>query len=1259
MAKLSMISCNCQGLGNFKKRKDVFHYLRKKKFDVYFLQDTHFEKKIESQIRMEWGYESFFASFNTQSRGVAVLLNNTFDFKVNLIEIDPLGNFIILKLNTMEKIITLINVYGPNRDNPEFYAQINQKIEQYNLTNIIWAGDWNLVLNPHVDYHNYKHNNNPRAQEKVNEVMNEKDLIDIWREMNPEIPQYTWRKNRPLQQSRLDFFLISDTLLSFVKDSRIVHGYRSDHSFVTVEFELKKEEKKTNFWKFNSLLLKEPDCIKEIKETITRIKHQYMLPVYNAEKIDDIPNNELQFNISDKLFLDVLLMEIRKTVIRYSIQKKKKDIDKEKQLEEEISTIERKHDKTEDDLQLLLNKENNLRELRKNRIDGIILRSKMRWASQGEKVTKYFLSLEKRHYISKQMFKLVGKNGEEIIDNKEMLKETRDFYEQLYKKRVVRDVNIEELVTTLPRLDKEKADTLEGLISYEEAASALKNMKNDKSPGTDGFTVNFFKFFWKDLGNFIIRSLNEGFVEGKMSITQREGIITCIPKGDKPREFLKNWRPISLLNVVYKIGSSCIANRMKEVLPQLINEDQTGFVPGRYIGDNLRLLYDIMDYLKNENLPGLLVSIDFEKAFDSVNWEFMRKVLRHFGFGDDMLRWVSTFYTEIKSSIIVNGQASPSFKIERGCRQGDPISPYLFILCAEILACRVREDENIKPIRINETEFRISQFADDTSFLLDNDKKSFENLFEQLDLFASISGLKLNVEKTNNVWLGNKIGSETKWLPHLNMTWNPSKFKILGLWFTNNLEDMVKINTFDKYLEAKTLFNCWAKRSNTPIGRVVVLKSLILSKLIYLWIMLPNPPDDLIESLQKKCFDFIWSGKKDKIKRSVSVNHTKNGGINIPNIGKYIYALKLTWIKRIFNDTPGKWKSIIKKNKPEIMNYDKYGTNLFAGNQDNPFWNDVFKAYRELSKTYKPENSEELLAEPLFKNENFKIGKKTFIFPDWIMNGVSTVGMLVRQDGTFKSINQTMTEYEFNPKTLDYHGCISSIKEFMKKKSITLDSNNALAKSKVVTLITSGLKGVKPLYNALLGEREISGAFNKWETILGVEIDWEKVFLQINSVTETKLKWFQIKICHRILVTNSILTYMHIVDSNKCNFCLSEKDTIQHYLWECVHVQVFWNDFVQFLKEKCIHCERLNLNPTLVLLGNDKKTKTDACLNDILLNAKFFIYKCKLKKNVKPNMHVFVNDIKLMYKIDKYVYYGNMQMEKFHRKWLLYANIVN
>ena len=848
MTKLTFVSCNCQGLGDFHKRKDVFQYLREKKYDVYFLQDTHFDVKQNLQIRSEWGYESFFASYNTQSRGVAILFNNTFDFKAKVIDSDPQGNFIILNLKTFEEEFTLINIYGPNRDNPDFYLKVKQKIIDLNLTNIIWGGDWNLVLNPNLDLDNYRNVNNPKAQETVLEVMDEFNLADIWREINPELLQYTWRRARPvLQQSRLDFFLISETLIHVIKDSKILYGYRSDHSFVAVEFEFKKEEKKRNYWKFNSSLLKDHKCVKEIKETITKTKQQYMAPVYNLEQLDNIPDTELQLTISDQLFLDVLLMEVRNTAIGYSVRKKKDDAGLEIQLEREITDLDKKENKTEEDLELKILKENNFKEVREAKINGIILRTKVRWAAQGEKVTKYFCNLEKRHFISKQMFKLINKNGEEIRDTKEMINETKEFYEQLYKKRKVSDVNIEEIVTTLPKLEEEQANTLEGKITYEEAANALKNMKNDKSPGTDGMTVNFFKFFWKDIGQFIIRSLNEGFENGKMSITQREGIITCIPKGDKPREYLKNWRPISLLNVVYKIGSSCIANRIKNVLPTLIHEDQTGFVPGRYIGDNLRLLYDIIHYLKEENLQGLLVSIDFEKAFDSVDWGFMEKVLKQFGFGKDIIQWVSAFYKDIKSSIIVNGQASSSFNIERGCRQGDPISPYLFILCAEVLACRIREDENIKGIKIDDTEFKISQFADDTTSLLNGDRHSFEQLFRQLDYFGEISGLKLNAEKTNNVWLGNKRNSDIRWLPHLDMNWNPPKFKILGLWFTCNLEKMEKLNTYDKYLETKVLFNCWAKRSTTPIGKVVVLKSLILSKLIYLRIMLPNPPDDLID----------------------------------------------------------------------------------------------------------------------------------------------------------------------------------------------------------------------------------------------------------------------------------------------------------------------------------------------------------------------------------------------------------------------------
>ena len=137
--------------------------------------------------------------------------------------------------------------------------------------------------------------------------------------------------------------------------------------------------------------------------------------------------------------------------------------------------------------------------------------------------------------------------------------------------------------------------------------------------------------------------INYAFVNGELSITQKLGIISCIPKGNKPKRFLSNWRPISLLNIVYKLASTCISERIKRVLHYLISEDETGFMSGRYIGDNIRILYDILYYTEAQNIPGMFLRVDFEKAFDSVSWSFIYKTLDFFGFGTDIKRWISVF----------------------------------------------------------------------------------------------------------------------------------------------------------------------------------------------------------------------------------------------------------------------------------------------------------------------------------------------------------------------------------------------------------------------------------------------------------------------------------------------------------------------------------------------------------------------------------------------------------------------------------------
>ncbi len=175
-----------------------------------------------------------------------------------------------------------------------------------------------------------------------------------------------------------------------------------------------------------------------------------------------------------------------------------------------------------------------------------------------------------------------------------------------------------------------------------------------------------FSSFWKDLGHLIVRNLNYGFTSGTMSVTQKQGIITCIPKDNKPRHFLKNLRPLTLLNVVYKLASGTIANRLKTILDTLISKDQTGFIKGRYIGENTRLLYDIMQYTEDNNIPGLLMTIDFEKAFDTIEFDFIEKTLDYFNFGTTLKKWISLFLHNTLTAIQINGFLSEFITIQRG-----------------------------------------------------------------------------------------------------------------------------------------------------------------------------------------------------------------------------------------------------------------------------------------------------------------------------------------------------------------------------------------------------------------------------------------------------------------------------------------------------------------------------------------------------------------------------------------------------------------
>ena len=216
------------------------------------------------------------------------------------------------------------------------------------------------------------------------------------------------------------------------------------------------------------------------------------------------------------------------------------------------------------------------------------------------------------------------------------------------------------------------------------------------------------------MGAYVLRSVNYAYRHGSLSVTQKQGIKTCLPKPNKARHMLKNWRPITLLNAIYKIMSSAIANRLKTVLNKSIHQDQKGFITGRYLGENIGLVYDILFETKQQNIPGLLLTIDFQQAFESISWKFIHKVLDYFNFGPSIKHWIRLFQSGVESCILQNGFMSDFFYLKRGSRQGDPISPYIFILCVEVLGYMIRKDKDVKGIEINNKKFKLSQYADDT-----------------------------------------------------------------------------------------------------------------------------------------------------------------------------------------------------------------------------------------------------------------------------------------------------------------------------------------------------------------------------------------------------------------------------------------------------------------------------------------------------------------------------------------------------------------
>jgi hypothetical protein len=319
-----------------------------------------------------------------------------------------------------------------------------------------------------------------------------------------------------------------------------------------------------------------------------------------------------------------------------------------------------------------------------------------------------------------------------------------------------------------------------------------------------------------------------------MTFSQRLAIISLIyKKGEK--SLLKNYRPISLTNTDYKIIAFLFARRLQKV----IDDEQTAYIKGRYIGSNARLILDIFEHWENNNQEGLLLFLNFEKAFDSDEWNFLFKTLETFNFGTNFIKWIKILYTNPIFRLKNNGWISRTCHMHRGIRQGCPISAILYLFVAEILSDKIKSNKSIHGFTNKnlENEIKNNQHADDMTLTL-SDTDSLIHAVKIINEFCKLAGSKINFTKKECILLGN-LKNNFKSIGGVKVT--QKAIKCLGIYIGQDRIECYIKNWMKIYHEIEMLFESWTRRKLTLFGKCTIINALALSKITYIASILELP----------------------------------------------------------------------------------------------------------------------------------------------------------------------------------------------------------------------------------------------------------------------------------------------------------------------------------------------------------------------------------------------------------------------------------
>ena len=602
---------------------------------------------------------------------------------------------------------------------------------------------------------------------------------------------------------------------------------------------------------------------------------------------------------------------------------------------------------------------------------GAITRAKIKNIELGEKSTKYFFNLEKHRQKCHTIKMLKCDNGVQLTKSEDIADESRCFYSKLYTNEdcdsTVQNSFIDNIESSLPTGD---IDWLNSPLNHDDLCKALNKMENNKSPGTDGLTSEFFKHFYNELGPILLKLASLVYKTGTLPETMTQSIITLVPKkGDL--SVLQNWRPISLLNVDFKIISKALATKLSTVMGHIISPDQTCCIPGRDISDNVMAMRDLVSFITEKDLNGFLIKIDQQKAFDRVDHEYLFKVLEKFKFPEYFINWIKIFYDKPISCVKVNGFMSDYFDVKRGIRQGCPLSALLYVISSEPVRNLIVNHPSVKGFEVMGSKALFFQHADDSTAFV-RDIKSVDIIFECFKEYNRASGSKVNIEKSEVLPLGPAIHN-----PPINLDVEviTGPVKILGLYIGDPVE-CEKENWNCRVDKCLKLLNMWKMRGLTLKGKVLVVNSLIISSMVYT-LNLSHLPIWVKSRLKEAVVDFIWSGNRPRIKYDVLITSVKSGGLGLLDIERMKCALRCKYIKKIFDiEHPLNpvTRSLLLYNLNNSFSLDsdifRIRMPVNIKGKLNSFSREIINAWERVNQNVlaKPKNAAELLSQPLMCN---------------------------------------------------------------------------------------------------------------------------------------------------------------------------------------------------------------------------------------------------------------------------------------------------